>query len=138
MTLKYHDPAAAVRRAWNTMRLSALQAMVNETIAGLQQLEPAELLGRPLSTMEQQPESNPIRAALQACSEELRDESGMAGAHELRLLHSQLVRECMLDQPLEWTEAFREAFEKYRVAAGDALDRSIGTRTPPPDARVNG
>jgi hypothetical protein len=126
MTLKPHDPAAAVRRAWNTMRLNALQAMVNETILRLQQLEPAELLGRPLSTLEQQLESNPIRAALQACSEELRDESGMAGAHELRLLHSQLVRERMLDQPLEWTETFREAFEKYRLVAGHAIDRSLG------------
>lgn len=126
MTSKFHDPAAAVRRAWNTMRLTALQAMVNETIVSLQRLEPAELLGRPLSTLDQQPESNPIRAALQACSEELRDESGMAGAHELRVLHSRLVRECMLDQPMEWTETFREAFQKYRLAAGSAIDRSIG------------
>lgn len=125
MTPKPSDPVAAVRRAWNTMRLTALQAMVSETIAALHQLEPSELLGRPLSPLEEQAESNPIQAALAACSEELREESGMAGAHELRLVQSQLVRECMLEQPQEWTETFREAFEKYRLAAGSAIDRSI-------------
>jgi hypothetical protein len=129
MTLDTHDPAAAVRRAWNTMRLTALQAMVNDTILGLQQLEPVALLGRPLSPLEQQLENNPIRAALQACSEELRDESGMAGAHELRLRHSQLVRARMHDQPIGWTEAFREAFEKYRLAASSAIDRSLSPLT---------
>lgn len=129
MPLETHDPAAAVRRAWNTLRLGALQAMVNDTIVSLQRLEPAELLGRPLSPLEQQLENNPIRAALQACSEELRDESGMAGAHELRLRHSLVVRARMHDQPLEWTEAFREAFEKYRLAAGSAIDRSLSPLT---------
>ncbi|HEU4582178.1 MAG TPA: hypothetical protein VFS67_28175 [Polyangiaceae bacterium] len=122
------DPAAAVRRAWSTLRLSALQNIVDQTIVGLQQLEPSELLGRPLSGVEQQLEGNPIRAALDACSEELRDESGMAGSHERRLDQFHRVRERMLAQPVAWTESFQEAVEKYRLAAGRSLDRSLSAR----------
>jgi hypothetical protein len=121
----HRDPAAAVRRAWSTLRLTALQAIVNETIVGLQQLEPSELLGRPLSGFEQHLESNPIRAALEACSEELREESGMADSRERRLLQRRRVHESMLEQPLAWTTTFHEAFEKYRLAAGRALERSL-------------
>lgn len=119
------DPAVAVRRAWSTLRLAALQHIVDQTIVGLQQLEPSELLGRPLSGLEQQLESNPIRAALDACSEELREESGMVGSHESRLLLSHRVRESMHEQPLAWTQSFQEAVEKYRLAAGRALDQSL-------------
>ena len=122
------DPAAAVRRAWSTLRLAALQNIVDQTIVGLQQLEPSELLGRPLSGLEQQLESNPIRAALDACSEELREESGMVGSHERRLIQSHRVRESMLEQPLGWRESFHEAVEKYRLAAGRALDQSLSPR----------
>ena len=125
MDEQHHDPAATVRRAWSTLRLTALQAIVNETIVGLQQLEPSELLGRPLSGLDQQLESNPIRAALEACSEELREESGMADSRERRLLQRSRVHESMGQQPLAWTTTFQEAFEKYRLAAGRALDRSL-------------
>ena len=121
----HRDPAAAVRRAWSTLRLSALQAIVNETIVGLQQLEPSELLGRPLSGLEQQLEGNPIHAALEACTVELREESGMADSHEQRLLQRRRVHESMSEQPLAWTTTFQEAFEKYRLAAGRALERSL-------------
>jgi hypothetical protein len=128
MKKEHTDPAAAVRRAWSTLRLPALQNIVDQTIVGLQQLEPSELLGRPLSGVEQQLEANPIRAALDACSEELREESGMAGSHERRLIQSLVVRESLLEQPLGWRESFREAIEKYRHAAGRALDLSLSTR----------
>jgi hypothetical protein len=128
MKKEHTDPAAAVRRAWSTLRLTALQNIVDQTIVGLQQLEPSELLGRPLSGLEQQLESNPIRAALDACSEELREESGMAGSHERRLMQSHRVRENMLEQPLGWRESFQEAIEKYRLAAGRALDQSLSAR----------
>jgi len=125
MTKELRDPAAAVRRAWSTLRLTALQAIVNETIVGLQQLEPSELLGRPLSGVDEQLESNPIRAALEACSEELREESGMIDSRERRLVQSRRVRASMLEQPVAWTTTFQEAFEKYRLAAGRALDQSL-------------
>jgi hypothetical protein len=128
MKKETHEPAAAVRRAWSTLRLAALQTIVDQTIIGLRQLEPSELLGRPLSGLEQQLESNPIRAALDACSEELREESGMAGSHESRLRQSHRVRENMLEQPQGWTESFQEAVEKYRLAAGRALDQSLNAR----------
>jgi len=125
MTKELRDPAAAVRRAWSTLRLTALQAIVNETIVGLQQLEPSELLGRPLSGVDEQLESNPIRAALEACSEELREESGMIDSRERRLVQSRRVRASMLEQPVAWTTTFQEALEKYRLAAGRALDQSL-------------
>src|SRR3954467_6119029 len=125
MDEEHRDPASAVRRAWSTLRLTTLQAIVNETIVGLQQLEPSELLGRPLSGLDQQLESNAIRAALDACTEELREESGMADSHERRLLQRHHVHESMGQQPLAGTSAFQEAFEKYRHAAGRARDRSL-------------
>jgi hypothetical protein len=125
MNKEQRDPAAVVRRAWSTFRLPALQVIVNETIVGLQQLEPSELLGRPLSGLDQQGESNPIRAALEACSEELREESGMAEAQERRLVQYHRVRAAMLEQPMAWTATFEEAVEKYRLAAGRALEQSL-------------
>ena len=125
MNKEHRDPAATVRRAWSTYRLTALQDIVNETIVALQQLEPSELLGRPLSGLDQQLESNAIQAALEACSEELREESGMLDSHERRLVQSRCVRESMLQQPVAWTTTFQEAFEKYRLAAGRALDQSL-------------
>jgi hypothetical protein len=128
MTQLPRDPAATVRQAWSTFKLSALQTIVDQTILGLKELEPRELLGRPLSPLEQQPESNPIALALEACSEELRDEAGMVDSHARRLLQSKRVRENMLGQPVAWKTTFQEAFEKYRQAAGRALDASLSPR----------
>jgi hypothetical protein len=125
MTNTPRDPADAVRLAWSTFRLPVLQSIVDQTIAGLQQIEPTDLLGRPLSPVDRQLESNAIAAALEACSEELREESGMTKARERRLDQSQHVRQSMQEQPAAWTTTFQEALQKYRQAAGRALDRSL-------------
>jgi hypothetical protein len=126
------DPAWAVRCAWSVFRLPALQGIVNETIAELQRLEPSALLGRELSSLDQQVEPNPIRAALEAFSEELRDESGIADSTARRTSHSQRVREHKAQQPSAWSETYEEALGKYRRAAGEALQVSLHI-APAPD-----
>jgi hypothetical protein len=123
------DPAATVRRAWSTLRLPALQAIVNSTIRELEQLSPRDLLGRELSPLESQSDNNPIAAALEAFSEELRDESGMADSRARRIEQSAHIRENMLDQPQAWTTAFHEALDKYRQAAAQVLSVSLSDPT---------
>lgn len=123
------DPAWAVRCAWSVFRLPALQGIVNETIADLQRLEPRTLLGRELSSVDQQVEPNPIEAALEAFSEELRDESGIADSTARRTSHSKRVREHKAQQPSGWAETYEEALGKYRMAAGRALQVSLHVET---------
>ncbi len=124
-TTTTRDPAATVRRAWSTLRLPALQAIVNATISELERLAPQELLGRELTALERQREDNPITAALEAFCEELRDESGMADSRARRIEQSAHIRENMHDQPEAWTTTFHEALDKYRQAAARVLSVSL-------------
>jgi hypothetical protein len=105
---------------------------VNETIADLQLLEPRTLLGRELSSLDQQVEPNPIEAALEAFCEELRDESGIADSTARRTSHSKRVREHKAQQPTAWAETYEEALGKYRSAAGKALEVSLHIATSSP------
>ncbi len=128
-TTTTRDPAAAVRRAWSTFRLPALQAIVNDTIAQLERLSPRDLLGRELSPIDSQHEQNPIATALAAFAEELRDESGVVDSHARRIEQSEHIRESMLEQPHAWTATFHEALQKYRQAAGATLQVSLQETT---------
>jgi hypothetical protein len=119
------DPTVMVRGAWSVLRLPVLQTIVNDTIRVLEEIAPSELLGRELSVLDLQVERNPIAAALEACSAELRDESGILDAHERRRTQSEVVRENMLSQPAEWKQTFQEAFVQYRHAAVRSLGVSL-------------
>ena len=103
--------------------MSTLQGVVNATIAELYRLEPCQLLGRDLSREESA--QCPITEALKACSEELRDESGMPDSHAQRATHCELVREYKRHQPTTWGETFEEALDKYRRAASKTLKASL-------------
>jgi hypothetical protein len=119
---EYHDPAWLVRRAWSSYRLPHLQAVVRDTISGLQELSSQDVLGEDASTAERtQHLPDPIHEALQACSEELRDACGMAGAPVARAAHCSLVRGYISQQPLAWAATFEAALDRYRRAACTAL-----------------
>lgn len=124
-TTTHRDPAATVRRAWSTLRLPELQAIVQRAILELEQLPPEAVLGRELSALERQSEDNPITAALEAFCEELRDESGMADSRARRIEQSAHIRENIHDQPEAWTTTFHEALDKYREAAARVLSVSL-------------
>jgi hypothetical protein len=120
---EYHDPAWVVRCAWSVCPLSTLQDVVNSTIAELYRLEPHQLLGRDVS--HEQSAHSPIAEALKACSEELRDESGMPDSHAQRATHCELVRGYKRHQSTTWGATFEEALDKYRRAASKTLKASL-------------
>jgi hypothetical protein len=122
---KYRDPAWTVQRAWSSLRLPALQAIVNETITELGRLEPRELLGRELSNQDPQLESNAVAEAFTACSEELRNEAGMIDSDARRASHCKLVRAYKAHESADWSTTFEEALGKYRRAAGESLQVSL-------------
>lgn len=127
---KYHDPAWTVQRAWSSFRLPTLQAIVNETLADLERLDPREVLGRELSSEDPQLENNAVAEAFKACSEELRNEAGMTDSDERRASHCKLVREYKAHQCADWGTTFEEALGKYRRAAGEALQVSLKLDSP--------
>lgn len=121
---EYHDPAWLVRRAWSSYRLPGLQAVIRATIGELQELPPGDVLGRDFATPEPTPAPrlpDPILEALRACSEELRDASGMAGSNVARAAHCSQVRRYISQQPPVWGTTFASALDKYRRAACAAL-----------------
>lgn len=119
---EYHDPAWLVRRAWSSHRLPGLQALIRSTIGELQDLPPSDVLGPNWSPAERTARlPDPVMEALRACSEELRDASGMAGSNVARAAHCSLVRRYTAQQPPAWGTTFTAALDKYRHAACAAL-----------------
>jgi hypothetical protein len=119
---EYHDPVWLVQRAWSAYRLPGLQAVVRTTIGELQALDPGDVLGGIWDRSDpgaRRPD--PVMEALRACSEELRDASGMAGSHVARAAHCTLVRRYTSQQPAAWGKTFTAALERYRHAACAAL-----------------
>lgn len=118
----YHDPAWLVRRAWSSHRLARLQAVIRTTIGELQELPAGALVEDRLPAAERTARlPDPVLEALRACSEELRDASGMAGSQVARAAHCNLVRRYIAQQPPAWAELFTAALDKYRRAACAAL-----------------
>jgi hypothetical protein len=62
-----------------------------------------------------------VSEALRACSEELRDASGMAGSEVAHQAHCHLVRRYVSEQPEAWGKTFAAALDEYRHAACRAL-----------------
>ena len=101
---------------------------VEKTIIELRSLDPCDVLGRGV-TWSEELEGGPIRAALDACCDELRDGCGLAGS-DLRS-----DRESREHVPAEdWKNSFLVALQHYRETAGTALETSLG-RLPLPTAR---
>jgi hypothetical protein len=114
----YHDPVWLVRRAWSSHRLASLQAVIRTTIGELQALAPRDLLGKDWAPPELGARlPDPVIEALRACSEELRDASGIAGSQVAREAHCSLVRRYISQQPAAWGKTFAAALDQYRHAA---------------------
>lgn len=121
-TTEYHDPVWLVQRAWSSHRLASMQAVIRTTIGELQALAPRDLLGKDWVSSELTARlPDPVLEALRACSEELRDASGMAGSQVARAAHCSLVRRYIAQQPAAWGRTFAAALEQYRHAACRAL-----------------
>lgn len=119
---EYHDPVWLVQRAWSAYRLPRLQAVIRKIIAELQALAPLDVLGKDWSRPElEAPVPDPVSEALRACSEELREACGIAGAQIALTAHSNLVRRYVSQQPAAWGNTFGAALDKYRHAACAAL-----------------
>ena len=119
--MTYRDPAWLVQRAWSEFRLPALQALIARTISDLEELAPVDILGRELPPAEDGTAPDPVKEALRACSEELREACGMTDSNAQRAEHYHLVKLYMTQQPPAWSELFVEALDKYRSAASAAL-----------------
>lgn len=123
---EYHDPAWLVQRAWSVYRLPRLQAMIRAIIGELQAIAPGDVLDKDESRPALAPRlPDPVREALRACSEELRDACGIAGSRMARAAHCSLVRGYICQQPAGWEQAFGAALDKYRHVACAALQAAF-------------
>ena len=119
------------------MRLDRIRVVIDQTIDTLRRLPPRELLGRELSSAELKSHGNPIREALEACCDELRDECGTSQSAQRRSAHTDLVRKYLVDQPYpHWAETYQDALDRYRRAAGVALRNWLDTVVAGGDEKV--
>jgi hypothetical protein len=123
---RHQDPVWLVESVRGVYSLPRLQAVTRKTIARLQALAPAQLLGQdgaPSARRAQLPD--PISEALRACSAELRQACGIAGSQVALMAHANLVRRYAAQQPPAWGTTFGAALESYRQAACAALLRGL-------------
>lgn len=106
-----------LRSAWSTFRLDAIRAVVRRTIGDLETLTAGQVLGREPSRSEFEVETGSLRAALDACCDELREGCGLPQRP------GRLVQAHAADA--DWTESFLSALEAYRSAACRELDASF-------------
>jgi hypothetical protein len=98
--------------------LPGLQALIRTTIGELQKLSDGDAPNREQPAEDRSTRlPDPTLEALRACSEELRDASGMAGSQSARAAHCSLVRHYISHQPPLWGTTFAAALDKYRRAA---------------------
>jgi hypothetical protein len=109
--------AGILRSAWKTVRLDAIRGVVRQTIGDLEELGADQVLGREPSRSELGVETGSLRAALDACCDELREGCGLPTSPG-RSAHVQSLRVADAD----WSETFSHALGAYRVAACEGLD----------------
>jgi hypothetical protein len=123
------DPSRTLREAWNVVRLDAIRAFVGETIQQLKKLSREQLQGRAIAHAGSRFEVDPIGAAWQACSDELRAESGLADP--LRSERTTVLRRRLAAEP-EWALEYHEALGQYRRAAAQNLNLWLDALLPDP------
>jgi len=121
--------AGILRSAWKTFRLDAIRRVVRQTIVELEELAPGQLLGREPSRSELVVETGFVRAALDACCDELREGCGLPTSPGLSA-QIQSVRAADAD----WSEGFSHALGAYRRAACQGLDTSLAALALPPES----
>jgi hypothetical protein len=119
--------AGILRSAWSTFRLDAIRGVVRQTICDLEELGAGQVLGREPSLSEAEVETGSLRAALDACCDELREGCGLPTSPG----HSVQVQS-MRAADADWSECFSRALEAYRSAACKGLDASLATLALPP------
>ena len=107
------------------VRLDAIRAFVGDMIERLGQLSPQQLLGRAVANPVTRFDLNPIGQAWQACSDELRTESGVPDPEHLRSARTDSIHRRLAAEP-EWAAEYQEALSRYRRAAAQALDAWLG------------
>jgi hypothetical protein len=120
---------AILRSAWKILRLDAIRPVVRQTIADLEALTAAQVVGREPSRYEIEVERGSLRAALDACCDELREGCGLPTSPGL----SAQVQKMHAADP-DWTESFSNALEAYRSAACKELDVSLASLALPPES----
>ena len=120
--------AGILRIAWSTFRLDAIRGVVRQTIGDLEELAPGQVLGREPSRSELEVETGSLRAALDACCDELREGCGLPLSPG-RSVQVQSMRAADAD----WSEGFSHSLEAYRSAACKELDASLAALALPPE-----
>ena len=120
--------AGILRSAWKIFRLDTIRGVVRQTIGDLEELAAGQVLGREPSRSELEVETGSLRAALDACCDELREGCGLPTSPE-RSVQVQSMRAADAD----WSEGFSHALEAYRSAACEGLDASLAALALPPD-----
>jgi hypothetical protein len=123
------DPARLLQEAWSVVRLDTIREFVGETIERLRQLSPQQLLGRADANPGSRFDLNPIGLAWQACSDELRAESGVPDPEHLRSARTDSIHRRLAAEP-EWAAEYQEALGRYRRAAAQDLDAWLGALPP--------
>lgn len=117
-----------MRSAWKTFRLDAIRAVVRQTIGDLEALTAGQVAGREPSRYELEVETGSLRAALDACCDELREGCGLPTSPgpsvQVQRMHA---------ADADWTESFSNALEVYRTAACKELDASLAALALPPE-----
>jgi hypothetical protein len=120
--------AGILRSAWSTFRLDAIRGVVRQTIGDLEELGAGQGLAREPSGSEFAVETGSLRAALDACCDELREGCGLPTS-PVPSVRVQSMRAADAD----WTESFSNALEAYRSAACKELDASLAALPLPPE-----
>ena len=121
---------AILRSAWKILRLDAIRPVVRQTIADLEALTARQVVGREPSRSEIEVETGSLRAALDACCDELREGCGLptspGPSAQAQRMHA---------ADADWTESYSNALEVYRSAACKELDASLAALAlPPPES----
>lgn len=116
-----------LRVAWKVYRLDAIRGVVEETIAELRALDPRDVLGRGLTLSEEPPAAGPVRAALEACCDELRCGCGLAASSP-----SSDWTPPAGALAGAWVHSYSNALQRYRETAGVALQTSLDRLAPAP------
>jgi hypothetical protein len=120
-----------LRSAWKTFRLDAIRAVVEQTIGDLEALTAGQVAGWDPSRSELEVETGSLRAALEACCDELREGCGLPTSHR-----PSVQAQSMHAADADWTESFSNALEAYRSVACEELDVSLAALALPPERSI--